>query len=1286
MIKLFLLIVLLSVVSDAATFTTLKVGNGSSIDPSAILEVQGTTGALLFPRMTTSQKNANAATNGDIVYDTNLGAFSGYQNGAWSSLGAGGGSSVANIATQITVTPASNYSSYYPLFVASSNSAYQVAQVNSGFSFNPSSGVLSANTFSGTLYNGTSVSSQSATTASSANATYFPVFVASSSSAYQVNRMNSSFTFNPSTGVLSAPSFSGVVSGAGSTIASASYKTSTSNYANYFPSFVSSSSSAIQVDQINSGLTFNPSSGYLTANTFVGNIYGGASSASLVATELTSINATFYPMFVSNSGSLFQVPRIDSSYTYNPFTNILTAPTVVATLYGGTSTASASGTTSASNYATYFPLFVASSSSATQVSQMNSGLTFNPLSGYLTANTFVGTLYNGTSVSSESATTATSSNASYFPVFVASSSSAYQVNQMNSGFTFNPSTGALGATTFNGTLYNGTSVASSSYKTSASNYATYFPLFVSSSSSAIQVDNLNSGLTFNPSSGYLTANTFVGTLYNGTSVASEHATTSTSTNSTFFPLFVASSSSAYQVSQLNSGLTFNPSTGVLTAPSFSGSFSGSISNAQSSASVATTGTSNYASYYPLFVASSSSAYQVTQLNSGLNYNPSSGYLTANTFVGTLYGGTSVAALGATTSTVTNSTMYPTFVASSSSAYQVTQVNSAFTFNPSLGTLTSNIYVPGFLSTTTAGTTTTLTNASAETQYFAGSSGQTLQLPAVSTLSLGQTYTLINNSQGALVINSSGGNLVGTLPANSYGSVIVIFGSGTTASSWLFRYNAASSSTAISYFSGYMPESSTWTYNTSSLADPSSHSGSNTLTTRFASGITVTAAGSSLPGISFTPASTTSVYLITARITASWAAASGAVFSLTDGTTQIQTSGAGGNSASIGSESITMSGLYVPGSTSSVTVKIQASNTVGAASTSNIGTSSGENPIEWVVTQIPNNIIGSSLLINPFDTNPNANGLQLTTVSGSSIALAMEPANGSNPGGVSTTAQTLGAGVKTFSSNPVFAAMSTSGVLLNDSSGNVTSSAGPLLFVNGGTSASTLSGARTQLGIQYGASVITSGTTYTVNANTNFNTFHRFTILGGGGGGGPVSATPNIRGTGGGSACTGFINSTGLISGGSVLTIAIGNGGSGGNPNGTSATGGNGGTTSLALGNSPALTYTAGGGGAGNNGASMAGGSGGTCSSNFANAYPNYSVSGQGGQGDGQALNSLPQPAGGSSLFGLGGSGTQPNINGTGPNATGWGAGGGGATTNNGSPAAAAGGTGSQGVIIDEWWN
>lgn len=92
-------------------------------------------------------------------------------------------------------------------------------------------------------------------------------------------------------------------------------------------------------------------------------------------------------------------------------------------------------------------------------------------------------------------------------------------------------------------------------------------------------------------------------------------------------------------------------------------------------------------------------------------------------------------------------------------------------------------ITGYTTTATAAGTTTLTVASNSYQYFTGSTTQTIVMPVTSALELGRTFVFVNNSTGALTINSSGGNLIVTVDAGASVSVQCILLSGTTAASW-----------------------------------------------------------------------------------------------------------------------------------------------------------------------------------------------------------------------------------------------------------------------------------------------------------------------------------------------------------------------------------------------------------------------------------------------------------------------------------------------------------------------
>lgn len=100
-----------------------------------------------------------------------------------------------------------------------------------------------------------------------------------------------------------------------------------------------------------------------------------------------------------------------------------------------------------------------------------------------------------------------------------------------------------------------------------------------------------------------------------------------------------------------------------------------------------------------------------------------------------------------------------------------------------GNLTSANMLDGYTTTATAAGTSTLTVSSNGLQFFTGTTTQTVVLPVASTLALGQSWIVVNNSTGTVTVQSSGANTVVAIPGGSQSTVTCILTSGTTASSW-----------------------------------------------------------------------------------------------------------------------------------------------------------------------------------------------------------------------------------------------------------------------------------------------------------------------------------------------------------------------------------------------------------------------------------------------------------------------------------------------------------------------
>ena len=96
---------------------------------------------------------------------------------------------------------------------------------------------------------------------------------------------------------------------------------------------------------------------------------------------------------------------------------------------------------------------------------------------------------------------------------------------------------------------------------------------------------------------------------------------------------------------------------------------------------------------------------------------------------------------------------------------------------------ANSFVPGFTTTATATATTVLTVTSTYFQFFTGTLTQTVLMPVASTLALGQTYYIANNSSGVVTVQSSGTNTIQAMAAGTTLELTCILTSGTGVASW-----------------------------------------------------------------------------------------------------------------------------------------------------------------------------------------------------------------------------------------------------------------------------------------------------------------------------------------------------------------------------------------------------------------------------------------------------------------------------------------------------------------------
>jgi hypothetical protein len=90
------------------------------------------------------------------------------------------------------------------------------------------------------------------------------------------------------------------------------------------------------------------------------------------------------------------------------------------------------------------------------------------------------------------------------------------------------------------------------------------------------------------------------------------------------------------------------------------------------------------------------------------------------------------------------------------------IEKTFTFDNN-GNITFNNFIAGAVVTTASGGTTVLAVDSARTQILVGSTTHTFELPDATTLSVGQSFIVVNNSSGVLTVTNNASATIEIIP-------------------------------------------------------------------------------------------------------------------------------------------------------------------------------------------------------------------------------------------------------------------------------------------------------------------------------------------------------------------------------------------------------------------------------------------------------------------------------------------------------------------------------------------
>jgi len=618
-------------------------------------------------------------------------------------------------------------------------------------------------------------------------------------------------TYNPSTDVLSATTFSGALTGTATTAQNLNLAAgaNNSNHSVVFSLNATGSGVALSSD---AGLQYNPSTNVLTADVFSGNHTGTAFTATNffgthvgnvtgnvtgTATTAQNVTVTFvstgvlYPTLSSSIGIPTESVAlgVDSNLSFFPGLDLL-----ACTNFGG----NLSGTAvTATNF-------------------------FGALTGNVTGN-LTGTATTARNLNTVSATT----SASHFLLFSPVNGGSGVAVSSDVQLIYNPNTDVLSASTFSG-AFSGTATTAQNVNLAAgannSNHSVVFSLNATGTGVGLSSD---AGLQYNPSTNVLTADVFSGN-FTGTAVTATNffgtfqgssATAVTSQNinvvaattaATHFITFSPASSGSGLATSADTDLTYNPSTNVLSAGVFSGNFTGTAATATNffgthvgNVTGNVTGTATTATnintataatagaHYLLFSPVNATASGVAvSSDSTLQFNPGTNVLTTDVFSGNVSGtavtatnlfGTFNGNLTGTATTAQNvnvvaattaASHFITFSPASSGSGLATSADTDLTYNPSTNVLSAGVFSGNF-----TGTAVTATNFFGTFNGTAGSATTAQNVNVVAAASAGSHFLLLAPAASGSGLAVSSDAQLSYVPTTDTLTVSNIVGSG-----------------------------------------------------------------------------------------------------------------------------------------------------------------------------------------------------------------------------------------------------------------------------------------------------------------------------------------------------------------------------------------------------------------------------------------------------------------------------------------------------------------------------